>query len=127
MHSTLPESLRVRGLSCVLGPCAGESARLDLITRVYDRPVCVTSGAVLSFSMPVLSRHWHISVVSASAESCSCHVLRVGTVVLCALSFCVWWGHPYADRVLSLPRVRILMIQQCFVRSLLTMFPSARS
>ena len=33
-------------------------------------------GAMLSFSMPVLLRHWHIGVVvSASAESSSCHVL----------------------------------------------------
>ena len=66
VHSTLPESLRFRSLSCscVLGPCAGgESALLDLITRVSDRSVHVTCGAILSFSMPVLSRRWHTGVV----------------------------------------------------------------
>ena len=82
-----PESLRLRDLSCFAGPCAGgQSALLDRVTRLFDRPVCVTCGAILLFSMPVLSRHWHIGVVvSASAEDCTCHVLRVATVALCAL------------------------------------------
>ena len=115
-----PESLRVRGLSCscVLGPCAGgQPAFLDLITRVYDRPVCVTCGAILSFSMPVLSRHWHTGVVVSASAKSSCHVLRVATVALCALpsTCCAWRAHPHTVRVLSLPRVRILMNQRCFL------------
>ena len=51
------------------------------VTHLHDQPVSVTCGAILSFSScHALLRHWHTGVVvSASAEGCSCHVLRVTT------------------------------------------------
>ena len=58
-----------------LGPVLVVSQHFSTRSRVYDRPVCVTCGAILSFSMPVLSRHWHTGVVVSASAKRSCHVL----------------------------------------------------
>ena len=65
-----------RSLSCSSGPCAGrQSALLDCVTRLFDRPVCVTVEPSVVH---------HVCACLGNGTPTSCHVLHVASV--CALS-----------------------------------------